>query len=216
MKVMRIAILTITLACMLAVWPVCAVLRDTENRSGDSSHLFLEPLETGESVTQSFRPAVSRTEALDFVISYEEEQPREGELVFEFLDEEGRVLQKVPLQYAWIPNYQYYSIYLGSRIKTSGVYQYRLTNVSVTENLPVPVYTADPEMFSGVGCGMEVDGQAVEGELLTRYHWKQGLTMRNVLALWALLALAASAAWELLKVFDGIRNRKNRRDKTAL
>lgn len=202
MKVMRIAVLIVTLTAMLAIWPFCVILRDTEKRSGDVSHECLEPLEVGESIVQSFQPAAKRIDSLDVVFYYEEGTPRKGEILFELLDEEGQILQQTSLQYEWIPGYRYFNIYVGKKLDTSKIYQYRITNVSVTENLPVLMYTKDPEMYSGVSCGLEVNGEPAEGELLTRYQWKQSLTVRNIIALWAVFALAASMAWELLNLWS--------------
>ena len=106
-KNLEIACVVLTLALMLFVWPLHPFKELASVRSGDDGHVITAPLKMGESITQSFLSPQDNIVQLEFVLTCEEEQPRGGELLFEFLGTDGSVLYQQVYQYNEIPDYGY-------------------------------------------------------------------------------------------------------------
>ncbi len=183
-------ILGVMLIGMASVWPLGLVRRPAEERSGDVGHLESEAIGPGECLSQTFLATESYLESLGFVLRYEEGLPREGSILFELLDAEGNPLFRQQVGYGWIPNYSYFDIYVKKRLRAGALYEFRVGNVDVTENLPRAVYTDDDRMNASPSVEMAVNGERVQGAALGRYTWMEPMDWQNVLELWAFLGMA--------------------------
>lgn len=191
-------IIFVMLFAMISIWPLCLVRRETENRSGDQYHLISEEMTPGTVVTQSFRARERYLETVDFVLTFDEDAERKGSLLFELLSEDGEVLQSVPLNYEIISNGAYFRICTERKVKKNGVYQYRLTNVDITENLPRVMYTGEEAMYAVNNCGFTWNQQKIDGEALSRYHWKAPLDPCMILACWGILGIVGFTFFEIM------------------
>jgi hypothetical protein len=198
MRAAKILIIMVMVASMLVVWPIRPFREVGSVRSGDEGHSIAEPLEEGESITQTFKAADNNIIQLEYVLTYDETMPREGELLFELLDKEGNVLYEETVDYGQVPNYSYNGSILNLKLKKGRMYSYRLTNLSVTDNKPCGVYTTDKTMYGIKKGSLNVAGENVEGELLTRITANKPLTAENTLAVWGCIGLVGFSAYELL------------------
>jgi hypothetical protein len=198
MRGAKILIILVTAACMLMVWPIRPFREVGSVRSGDEGHSVTEPLEEGESITQTFKAADDNIIQLEYVLTYDETMPREGELLFELLDKTGNVLYEEKVDYGQVPNYSYNGSVLNLKLKKGRMYSYRVTNLSVTVNQPCGVYTTDKTMYGIKKGSLNVAGENVEGELLTRITANKPLTAENTLAVWGCIGIVGFSVYELL------------------
>jgi hypothetical protein len=206
MRTAKLLIILATAAGMLWVWPIRPFRQVDAVRSGDEGHSVTEPLEVGESITQTFRATDNNIIQLEYVLTYDETMPREGELGFALLDSAGNVLYEETVDYAQIPNYSYSGPAVNLMLKKGRMYAYRLTNLSVTDNMPCGVYTTDAAMYGIQKGSLDIMGEKVEGELLTRITANKPLTAENTLAVWGCIGMAGFSVYEFL---DRIQKRKN-------
>jgi hypothetical protein len=108
------------------------------------------------------------------------------------------VLYEETVDYGQVPNYSYNGSVLNLKLKKGRMYSYRLTNLSVTDNKPCGVYTTDKTMYGIKKGSLNVAGENVEGELLTRITANKPLTAENTLAVWGCIGLVGFSAYELL------------------
>ena len=204
----KIMVLVVMAGAMLFVWPVHPLREVTTRRSGDEGHLITEPLQIGESLTQYFRMPADNVIQLEFVLTGEEDGFGDGQLLFEFLDPQGNVLQEQLLDCAQLPDYSYTGVVVNLRTRRGAEYAYRLTNVSVAEAAPCGVWVADPAM-QVLQKARLVDAQgAHDGELLTRLTTNSPVPLANSMALWGCIALVGFSCIELLILLEGALGRK--------
>lgn len=197
-------ILTVMAACILPFFGI--VREDTEQRSGDASHILTEALAPGASFSQSFRASYQTLKALDFVVDYDDGSPQNGTLLFELLDAEDHVLHRQEIPYSQIGGYVYHRIELDMRLKRHRLYTYRITNLDITENMPRAVCTTDPSMHALPNRLLTFDGTEMEAKALTRYLWDTPLRLHYVLAFSAFIGLAGFTLVEAV----GPRDEKGR------
>ncbi|MCM1112981.1 MAG: hypothetical protein NC399_06970 [Muribaculum sp.] len=199
MKTVKRLMVCIMIAGMLWVWPIHPFREVGSVRSGDGGHLQTEPLAAGESLTQHFRAADNNIIQIEFVLTCDDAAPRTGELLFELLDRDGNALHTERMDYAQISDYGYGGPLINRRVKKGGRYAYRITNVSVTENLPCGVYTTDKTMTGLKKGTLETPGETIEGELLTRITANKALTAENTLGIWGCMGMVAFGVLEALE-----------------
>lgn len=198
MRILKGLLILVIVAAMLWVWPVHPFREIDSVRSGDEGHTLTEAIEIGESVTQYFTAGDNNIVQIEFVMSCNDEQPRTGEFLFELLDGNGKAVFMQNLDYAGIPDYRYGGPVVNVRVKKGRQYAYRLTNLSVSENLPCGVYTTDHTMYCLDQGTLEIAGQAVEGELLTRITTYRPLTAKNTVAVWGCICMVGFMFYEVL------------------
>lgn len=199
-KIIKGALLFFIAVCMLLVWPVSIVRREVSDRSGDG-YGVTEKLGQGMSFSQHFLPKESRLKSIDFVFTFEEELPREGEFLFEVLNEEGEAIYTGRIPYGVFINYNFYRVPVDLKLNKNKIYTYRVSNTNVTENPPRVVYTEEPSMHVEEARGMLFQDLPVEGEAMTQFVWKAPLDFVSVLASWSFLAIGGFAALELADHF---------------
>lgn len=206
-KVKRLLVLLIA-ACMLWVWPVHPFKEVGTERSGDDGHVISKPIEVNESIAQSFKATDNNLIQLEFVIDYDERYPKEGQLRFELLDSKGEAVFVETLDYGQMPDYKYNGPIINVRLKKGRQYTYRLTNLNVTENMPCGVYTTHSASYSLKKGTLEIAGETLEGELLTRITANKPLTTGNTLAIWGCVAMVGFGVYELLERREKALNKR--------
>ena len=196
------------LVLMAAIWPCCLVRREVANYSGNSGHQYTEEMQVGMSVTQRFRAEHFVLKSVEYVLKFDAALPLKGEFLFELLDEEGNVLCSHKKPYNITPEYTYCDIQLNRFVVKNRVYQFRLTNLSVEENLPCLVYSGEEDMHAVNNCGMKWNGQDVEGEALTRYTWEVPLKLHTVMVYWGILGITGCILYEIAGLLSRKRIKK--------
>ncbi len=214
MNILQKGILLVMAGCMLAVWPFCLVRRDAEQRSGDLNHAVTEELGKGSVMEQSFRAEESVLDGLDFVLTFDENKPRSGRLLFQLSNEDGKILLEQEIPYSQIPNYGYFTVPVNKWLHKNAVYRYSLKNVDIEDNLPKGVYTVTEEMHAAPNCGLSLNSAGLEGEALTRFHWKEPLNYKNVLSFWAFFGVVGFTLFEAAGSIKGTEKR-DRQEKSA-
>ncbi|MCH5344204.1 MAG: hypothetical protein J1E64_09205 [Acetatifactor sp.] len=194
-------ILGIMFLCMISVWPLCLVRRTREERSGDTGHLLSDGIRQGECISQTFQATESYMESLGFVLTFEEEQMREGNIRFELWSAGGKLLCQQEIGYMWLPNYKYFDMHVDQRLKKNAIYEFRIVNVDVVENLPKVVYTNDTTVDAAPSVEMVLNRERVEGCALGKYTWKEPLDWQSILELWAFLGMAGFILMEIAQGF---------------
>lgn len=207
MRGLKILIGVVTFAAMLWVWPVHPFREVISVRSGDEGHALTEPIGIGENISQHFKAADNNLIQIEFVVSLDDTLPREGEILFELLDRNGEALYSQNLNYADMRDYTYGGPVVNVRVKRGGQYVYRLTNLNISENQPRGVYTGDRNMYCLKKGVLEVSGQQVQGELLTRVTTNSPLNAANTLAIWGCIGMVGFTLLECLERVE--RKRKD-------
>ena len=198
MRVAKISVIVITVAAMLWVWPVHPFREVDSVRSGDEGHALTVPVGIGESITQYFMAGDNNIIQIEFVVSCDDGLSQAGEMLFELLDRNGSAIYTETLDYAEVPDYGYGGPAVNMRVKKGRQYAYRLTNLSIEENMPCGVYTTDETMRCLKKASLEFGGQRMEGELLTRITTNRPLTAENTLAIWGCIGMAGFGLYEVL------------------
>lgn len=197
MRVLKRAILVIMLAAMLFVWPIHPFREVGTVRSGDEGHALTTPIGMGECISQRFAAADNNIIQIEFVLSCDDTQPRSGELLFELLDGDGEAVYAETLDYAGVPDYSYGGPVVNVRVRKGRPYTLRLTNLSVSENLPCGVYTTDASGYCLKKGVLEAAGQQIEGELLTRITSNRPITAENTVAVWGCIGMVGFGLYEV-------------------
>lgn len=198
MKILKRLLIFFVAACMLWVWPVHPFREVVALRSGDEGHEISKPLGVNESVTQYFKAPDNNLIQLEFVIDFDERYPKSGEVYFELLDSNGNAVFAETMDYGQMPDYKYNGPVINVRMKRGQRYAYRLTNLNVTENMPCVVYTVKDTRYCLKKGMLEIAGEEVSGEFLTRITTNKPLDAGNTLAIWGCIGMVGFLVYELL------------------
>lgn len=194
---------------MTVIWPFCLVRETVGNRAGDDEQAHTEELQVGMYVEQNFRAEHRFLETIDYVLGFDPESPLEGEFLFELFDEQGSLLYSTNYPYNLTPDYRYCDIEVGQRLHKDGIYRYRLTNLSVTQNVPFVVYSVDESMYTVNNCGMTFNGESIQGESMTRYTWSVPYPWRRIILYWGTMGIVVSCIYELEEVRKAKKQKKS-------
>ncbi len=198
MRALKTLVIVMTFAAMLFVWPIHPFREVGTVRSGDEEHARTNPIGLGESVSQRFTAADNNIIQIEFVLSYDDMHSRSGELLFELLDRDGGAVYTETLDYAGVPDYSYSGPVVNVRVKKRAPYTIRLTNLNVSENPPCAVYTTDVSGYCLKKGALEIAGEPVEGEWLTRITANQPITAENTLAVWGCIGIVGFSIYEVI------------------
>ena len=156
-----------------------------------------EEMQVGMNFTQTFRAKKSILGSFDYVLTFDPTLPLEGKFLVEILDEEGRDVYSREYPFNLTPDYSYCTLEVNQRLKKGAVYQLRVTNLDVTQNLPRVVYTRDADMFADNNSEMTFHGTKIAGQALTRYTWKVPMNWLKIICYSSFMCLFACAAFEV-------------------
>lgn len=194
---LQLGILLVLAAAISVMWPLCLVRDEVDNRTGDMGHCMTEEMQVGMNFTQTFRAKKNLLGSIDYVFTFDPTLPLEGKFLVEILDEEGRDVYSREYPFNLTPDYSFCSLEVNQRLKKGAVYQLRVTNLDVTQNLPRVVYTEDPGMFADNNGEMTFNGEEIAGQALTRYTWKIPMDWRKILCYSGFMGLFAFVAFEV-------------------
>lgn len=86
------------------------------------------------------------------------------------------------------------------------VYEYRIVNQSISENLPQVVYTTTEKAHVLENQQLVVHGTIVNGQALNRYTWRKKLDVVSVLEIDSFIAILAAMIYAVLEQWKGKRN----------
>lgn len=198
MKGFKIAVIVMTFAAMLIVWPIHPFREAASVRSGDEGHERTGPIGVGESISQRFQAVDNNIIQIEFVLSCDDTLPQSGELLFELLDEDGNAVCTETIDYAEVPDYSYSGPMVNRMVKKGKSYTCRLTNLSVWENPPCGVYTTDAGGYCLKKGALEAAGVPIEGEWLTRITSNSPVTAENTVAIWGCIGMVGFGIYEAL------------------
>lgn len=198
MKIVKRLLVLFIVACMLWVWPVHPFREVESVHSGNEGHEISKPLQVNESAVQYFKAPDNNLIQLEFAVDFDERYPKEGQLYFELLDSKGEAVFAETMDYAQMPDYKYNGPVINVRLKKGRQYAYRITNLNVTENMPCVVYTVKENLYCLKKGSLEIAGEAVQGEFLTRITTNKPLDGANTLAIWGCIGMIGFLAYEVL------------------
>ena len=183
---------------MLCVWPLCLIWQEEYTSPGEEDYVLSEELAQGMSFTQSFRAESDYLISLEFAMDFDAERPRDGMFGFEFLDEAGNVIYDGMIPYNQLADYTFFPIEVERKVRKGEVYQYRITNWDVVENLPRVIYTEQEALHNPNNCGFFMDDAQISGEGLSRYLWKKPHEPMTVLNIWACMGVVVFIFYEVV------------------
>lgn len=207
MKIIKRLLIALIVACMLWVWPVHPFREVVSVNSGNEGHEISKPLLVNESAVQYFKAPDNNLIQLEFAVDFDERYPKEGQLYFELLDSKGEAVFAETLDYGTMPDYKYNGPVINVRLKKGKQYAYRITNLNVTENMPCVVYIVKEPLYCLKRGSLEIAGETVQGEFLTRITTNKPLNAANTLAIWGCIGMVGFGAYEILAWIE--KNREN-------
>ena len=205
-------IILIMIAAMIVIWPLCLFRKEVANRSGDSGHALTEEMQVGMTVIQRFRAEEMFLKSVEYVLDFDATLPLEGEFLFELLDEEGKVLHSQTKPFNLTPDYAYCDIQINKYVLKNKIYQFRLTNLNIKENVPRLVCSIEEDMHAENNCGMKWNGQDFDGEALTMYTWTAPLDFQKVLVLYGMIGITGCVLYEFAGILSERKNAKEKQE----
>lgn len=205
MKIIKRSLIALIIACMLWVWPIHPFREVVSVNSGNEGHEISKPLLVNESAVQYFKAPDNNLIQLEFVVDFDERYPKEGQLYFELLDSKGEAVFAETLDYGAMPDYKYNGPVVNVRLKKGKQYAYRITNLNVTENMPCVVYLVKEPLYCLKKGALEIAGEAVSGEFLTRITTNKPLNAANTMAIWGCIGMVGFMGYEMLARIEKFR-----------
>lgn len=94
----------------------------------------------GEYASQYFVAETDFLKTLEIAVNYNQEEERNGLLGLEIWKEDQKIYEGV-IPYDAMESTTFFPAVIETRLKRGAVYEYRIVNQSISENLPQVVYT---------------------------------------------------------------------------
>ena len=137
---MERGILLAMILSMLFVWPYGGIREDKKDSSLSEDYGYTEPLQVGEYASQYFIAETDFLKTLEIAVNYNEEEARNGLLGLEIWKEDQKIYEGV-IPYDAMESATFFPAVIETWLKRGAVYEYRIVNQSISENLPQVVYT---------------------------------------------------------------------------
>lgn len=207
MKWVERAILLAAILSMLFVWPYGGIREDKKDSSLSEDYGYTEPLQVGEYASQYFVAETDFLKTLEIAVSYEEED-RNGLLGLEIWKEDQKLYEGV-IPYDAMESATFFPTVIETWLKKGAVYEYRIVNQSITENLPRVVYTTTEKAHVPENQQLIVHGAIVDGQALNRYTWREKLDAVSVLEIDSFIAIVAAMIYAVLEQWKGKGEKNN-------
>ena len=208
-------ILSVLFLAMIYFWPLCMVRETVDTCAADVGDQQMKPLEVGSSVTQYFTAVYPKCMNVGYVLGFDPEQPLLGDFLFEIMDEAGEVLYSSVVPFNLTPDYRYSDVPAPVRLKKGEKYAYRLTNVSVRENVPQIIYfdaaCGYENTYEMLFDGIEIKGAAAS----TQYTWSIPWDWRAIGVYWGVMGVMAFAGLECCSLLREKAGNKGKKQKIA-
>ena len=133
-------VLLAAILSMLFVWPYGGIREDKKDSSLSEDYGYTEPLKVGEYASQYFVAETDFLKTLEIAVNYNQEEERNGLLGLEIWKEDQKIYEGV-IPYDAMEPVTFFPAVIETRLKKGALYEYRIVNQSISENLPQVVYT---------------------------------------------------------------------------
>ena len=195
-------ILLAAILSMLFVWPYGGIREDKNDSSLSEDYGYTEPLQEGEYASQYFVAETDFLETLEIAVNYNEEEARNGLLGLEIWKEDQKIYEGV-IPYDAMESATFFPAVIETWLKKGAVYEYRIVNQSISENLPQVVYTTTEKAHVLENQQLVVHGTIVNGQALNRYTWRKKLDVVSVLEIDSFIAILAAMIYAVLEQWKG-------------
>lgn len=199
---MERGILLAMILSMLFVWPYGGIREDKKDSSLSEDYGYTEPLQVGEYASQYFIAETDFLKTLEIAVNYNEEEARNGLLGLEIWKEDQKIYEGV-IPYDAMESATFFPAVIETRLKKGAVYEYRIVNQSISENLPQVVYTTTEKAHVLENQQLVVHGTIVNGQALNCYTWRKKLDVVSVLEIDSFIAILAAMIYAVLEQWKG-------------
>lgn len=172
-------VLLAAILSMLFVWPYGGIREDKKDSSLSEDYGYTEPLQVGEYASQYFVAETDFLKTLEIAVNYNQEEERNGLLGLEIWKEDQKIYEGV-IPYDAMESTTFFPAVIETRLKRGAVYEYRIVNQSISENLPQVVYTTTEKAHVPENQQLVVHEATVDGQALNRYTWREKLDAVSV------------------------------------
>ena len=147
--------------------------------------------DAGSELKQTFVAQTGYLSEIAFDIAFPGEKPDTGSLIFR-IQEEGehpKVLMETQLALETVNHSAFTSVSVDKWLKKGKLYSYTIIPQEGTEAAFQAVYTVRPEDASAGNQTLYFDGKTIAGQAVTKYVYGFPLNWRNVICLWAFIAM---------------------------
>ena len=187
---MKGIVIATCIAAMLAVWPLTIVRRTqsvasmTEIEYGRTQEYITETVD----FKQRFQPQTKRLESIAIAIG-SDGQPLEGTLTFELLDEKNEIIVLHSIEANNVTPSVYYEIPVHKWVDSSKTYTYRIVADKDCSAKFFVLYTDGEGTHAPGSVDLYMGEQQVAGQAVTNYSYGYPLNVKNVICIWAFLAV---------------------------
>ena len=199
---MERGILLAMILSMLFVWPYGGIREDKKDSSLSEDYGYTEPLQVGEYASQYFIAETDFLKTLEIAVNYNEEEARNGLLGLEIWKEDQKIYEGV-IPYDAMESATLFPAVIETWLKKGAVYEYRIVNQSISENLPQVVYTTTEKAHVLENQQLVVHGTIVNGQALNCYTWRKKLDVVSVLEIDSFIAILAAMIYAVLEQWKG-------------
>ena len=189
-------VLLAAILSMLFVWPYGGIREDKKDSSLSEDYGYTEPLQVGEYASQYFVAETDFLKTLEIAVNYNQEEERNGLLGLE-------------IPYDAMESTTFFPAVIETRLKRGAVYEYRIVNQSISENLPQVVYTTTEKAHVPENQQLVVHEATVDGQALNRYTWREKLDAVSVLEINSFIAIVAAMIYAVLEQWKRKEKKNN-------
>ena len=191
-------VLLAAILSMLFVWPYGGIREDKKDSSLSEDYGYTEPLQVGEYASQYFVAETDFLKTLEIAVNYNQEEERNGLLGLEIWKEDQKIYEGV-IPYDAMESTTFFPAAIETRLKRGAVYEYRIVNQSISENLPQVVYTTTEKAHVPENQQLVVHEATVDGQALNRYTWREKLDAVSVLEIDSFIAIEAAMIYAVME-----------------
>lgn len=189
-KAKKLFIVIIMAILGICVFPLCLVRKDTDIYPA-LNIVYENTDDAGSELKQTFVAQTGYLSEIAFDIAFPGEKPDTGSLIFR-IQEEGehpKVLMETQLALETVNHSAFTSVSVDKWLKKGKLYSYTIIPQEGTEAAFQAVYTVRPEDASAGNQTLYFDGKTIAGQAVTKYVYGFPLNWRNVICLWAFIAM---------------------------
>ncbi len=186
----------IMVLCMLSVWPIALVRKDTKCETRSTAYLTTNGEQAANSqVEQTFIAQESVLKQIAFAVHFEGES---CDVIFRLKDKEGKILEEQQIQLSAENSDRYYYTDTGARLKKGQEYSWSVEIQNAEQVRGGLLYTANGEITAPGNDTLYVDGEYYDGQAVTSYTYGAPLNIVNVLCLWAFICMTGFSVLGIL------------------
>ena len=190
-KAPKLFIVIIMAILGICVFPLCLVRKNADICSNLNGAVYENTNYTGNELKQTFVAQTEYLSEIAFDIAFPDVKPDTGSLIF-CIKEEGehpKVLMETQLSLETVNSLAFTSVSVDKWLKKGKLYSYTIIPHEGTDAAFQAVYTVREEDASAGNQTLYFDGKIIDGQAVTKYVYGFPLNWRNVICLWAFIAM---------------------------